>query len=120
MPRTAIVPTALSRNAGVAAVTTTIDPTLVTAGVQIDLSGVAGDRLLVRITNTHGVAHIVTLNSGTYSAGVVGDITQSVGATTGVYLFTVEPQRVMDNDGLLTIDFVTDHAGVIEVYTMPR
>lgn len=120
MPRTAIVPTALTRNAGTTAVATTIDPTLVSAGAQIDLSGVAGDRLLIRVTNTHGTAHDVTFNSGTYSAGAVGDITVTVPLTSGVKYVAFEPARVMDNDGLLLIDFATDHAGVIEAYTTPR
>jgi hypothetical protein len=120
MARTAIVPTALTRNTGTTAVTTTIDSTLVTNGVQVDLSGIAGDRLLIRVTNTHGTAHDVTLNSGSYSAGAVGDIVTEIALTSGVTLFTIEPQRVMDDDGLLTIDFASGHTGVIEVYTMPR
>lgn len=121
MPRTSITPTLFGANAGTTPVATTIDGTLVTAGVSIAARH-NGGKLLIRITNTHGADHIATIPAGDDPpAFQSAAIAVSVPATTGVrYIGPLDSAKVAQDDGTVYVDFVTNHAGVIEVYELPQ
>ena len=129
MARTKIAISDLTANAGTdTPAGTTIDAALVTAGAYVDLDECPPEELVLRITNTHGVAHIVTIPKGDNPPSTVaGAITKSVGATTGDVLigpFTgakiAQAGSAAEDSHTMHVDFVTDHAGKITALRVPR
>lgn len=123
MPRTAVSYTPLVPNGHLTDVAgTTIDATLVTNGVVINAAD--PEHTLIRVTNTHGSAHIATVKAGSGSAAFMagqGDLTQSVAATTGVEWFgPFTSARFQQQGTKLYVDFASGHTGAITVFKLPR
>lgn len=124
MPRTAITPRALIANGNLDGATgpTTIDSTLVTAGVVVNSA--QPERTLIRVTNTEGSTNVVTLRKGDNPPALAagqGDLAVTVAATTGVqYLGPFESGRFLQNDGSIEVDFETGMTGAIDVLLLPR
>lgn len=123
MPRTTVTPTALTTNAATAPASTTIDATLVTNGVAI-ANGDQADRFVLRVTNTHGSPHDVTVAAGdsppAWAAGQ-GDVAFTVAATSGVQWFgPIETGRFLQSDGTIHLDLDTAHAGALDVLLLPK
>lgn len=101
---------------------TTIDATLVTNGVVINL--VDPEHTVLRVTNSAGAAKnvIVRTGSGTQSwmAGQ-GDLTVSVGATTGNELLGPFTSARFQQDGsTMYVDFESGFTGTITVLRVPK
>lgn len=120
MERTLITPASLTRNDGVTPTPVTIDGTLVSNGAYINCLNQDAGALVLRVTNTHGSAHVITFNYGEFQIGPQSDVAVSVDATTGVEWFMFESARVLDADGYITIDFDTGHTGTIEAVWLPK
>jgi hypothetical protein len=120
MSRTVITPTTLGPNAGTAPVATTIDASLVTAGVAIAAAGLSG-KVLIRVTNTHSSPHDVTVAAGDDPpAFETVALAVTVPATTGVrYIGPLESARAIQDDGTIHLDLDTGHVGALEVYAWP-
>lgn len=127
MPRTAVVPRALTANSNLNGATgaTTIDATLVTNGVVVE--NAKPELMLIRVTNTEGSTNVVTIRSGdnppALAAGL-GDLAVTVAASTGVqYIGPFESGRFLQGGadaGDLHIDFETGMTGAIDILTFPR
>lgn len=78
--------------------------------------------LFLRITNTHGSDHTVTIKAGdnppAFRAGL-GDLEITVPATSGDVVVPLESARFAQNDGTINVDFETDHAGKIYAVRLP-
>lgn len=78
--------------------------------------------LLLRITNTHGSDHVVTIKAGAnppaFRAGM-GDLTVTVPATSGDVVVALESARFVQADGKINIDIETNHAGTIWAMRLP-
>lgn len=127
MARTAIVPRALVANGNLtgAAGATTIDSTLVTAGIVIESA--EPERTIIRVTNTEGSTNTVTLKAGDNPPAVAagqGDLVVTVAATTGIqYMGPFESGRFLQGGvdmGDLHIDLETGMTGAIDVLLIPR
>jgi hypothetical protein len=132
MARTAVTPLALSRNSAVAKPAgTTIDATLVTNGVVIDISNTR-NRLWIEVANTSGSTRVVTVQGGAnypsgpaYRGGDGSDLTLTLDATTGVGLFgpfesAVFVQDDAANAGKIFVDFATGTTGTIWAFYLAR
>lgn len=79
---------------------------------------------VLRVTNTDGSAHTVTIKAGDNPPALAagqGDLTVSVAATTGVQLIgPFESGRFLQNDGTLLVDIEASHAGTITALRVPR
>ncbi|EFC80241.1 hypothetical protein [Parafrankia sp. EUN1f] len=79
---------------------------------------------LLRVTNTDGSAHTLTIKAGTYPpawAKGLGDLTVSIAATTGVqFIGPFESGRFLRSDGTMWIDVETSHAGTITAFRLPK
>lgn len=124
MARTAIVPRALTKNGNLIGTTgaTTIDSTLVTAGVTI--ANVKPERLLLRVTNTEGSTNTVTVKAGDNPPALragQGDLVVTVAATSGVqFIGPLESDKYLQSDGSLEIDLETGMTGTIDALYWPR
>ena len=124
MPRTAIVPRALSKNSNLNGATgaTTIDATLVTNGVTV--ANAKPERMLIRVTNTEGSTNTVTIKAGDNPPALragQGDLVVTLAATTGVqFIGPFESDKYLQDDGSLSIDFETGMTGAIDILTWPR
>ncbi|MDY7102125.1 MAG: hypothetical protein S0880_13140 [Actinomycetota bacterium] len=123
MPRTSVTPTDLNANAGTDIDATTIDSTLVTNGVAIADAG-ASDRIVMRVTNTHGSPHDVTIVAGDYPPAIgagLGDVAVTVAATSGdTWIGPLESGRFLQSDGTIHVDLDTGHVGALDVIKLPR
>lgn len=124
MARTAVTPTSLVGNGSVAnPAGTTIDATLVTNGVTITPTKTA-ERLYVRVNNTHGSDHVVTVKAGTSTAALDagrGDLTVTVPATSGSMLIgPLTSARFAQPGNAIYIDFDSGTTGTIAAFHIPR
>ncbi|MEC4016091.1 hypothetical protein [Streptomyces sp. H27-D2] len=123
MARTAIAYTPFVPNSHLTDVAgTTIDATLVTAGVVIN--SVNPERTLLRVTNTSGATKVITVKAGTgpqsWMAGS-GDSATTVAATTGVeWLGPFTSARFQQQGTKLYIDFAAGTTGTITVFKLPK
>jgi hypothetical protein len=82
------------------------------------------ERTVLRVTNTHGSAHVITVKAGDYPPAIAagqGDLAVSVAATTGVqWLGPFESGRFLQADGSMEIDVEAAHAGTITAFRLPR
>lgn len=82
------------------------------------------ERTLLRVTNTHGSAHVITVKAGDYPPALAagqGDLTKSIAATTGVaWLGPFESGRFLQSNGTLEIDVEAAHTGTITAFKLPR
>lgn len=119
MARDTVAVTALTQNAGTAnPAGTTIAPA---NDAQID--GSLAERMLIRVTNTHGTAHPVVIKAGVNPPafrGSLGDLSVTVPLTSGDVLIPIESARFMQADGMIYVDFETDHAGKISAVALPK
>lgn len=78
--------------------------------------------LFLRITNTHGADHTVTIPVGddppAFRAGI-GALEVTVPATTGDVIVPLESARFAQNNGYVHVDFEVDHAGKIYAIRLP-
>jgi hypothetical protein len=124
MPRTAVVPRALTKNSGLNGATgaTTIDSTLVTNGVTI--ANAKPERLLIRVANTEASTNTVTVKAGDNPPalrGGQGDLVVTVAATTGVqFIGPLESDKYVQADGSLEIDLETGMTGSLDALYWPR
>lgn len=127
MARTAVTPTVLGPNAfGAANVAgTTIDSTLVTAGVSI--SGVPLEELVLQVTNTAASALDCTIAAGDSPPAEMagqGSLVQEVAAgnvTAQVhYVGPFTSARFAQSDGALHVDFETGFTGTLRAFRIPR
>lgn len=97
---------------------TTIDAALVTAGVRVLCNKVR--KTVLRITNTHGSTHVVTVVRGNAQDNPAADYASTaIPATTGVRVFTFQ-QKAMSPDGQgIFINLDAGHTGVIQAYELP-
>lgn len=125
MPRTALVPTALSRTAKVVQPAgTTIDAALVTNGVVI-APEFPMEELVVQVVNTFAGAKIVTIQSGSnppaLSAGqgdMTGSLVQNEVANFGP--FESARFRQAGAEPGLHVDFEAGTTGFVRAYRVPR
>ncbi|GAA1395168.1 hypothetical protein ACFQZ4_24150 [Catellatospora coxensis] len=124
MARTAIVPRALVKNSNLNSATgpTTIDATLVTNGVTV--ANAKPERMLIRVTNTEGSTNVLTVRAGDNPPALragQGDLTVTVAATTGAQYFgPFESDKVLQDDGSMSIDFETGMTGTIDILEIPK
>ena len=83
------------------------------------------DRLMLRVTNTHGSAHNVTVKAGVYPPAMAagqGDLTVQVAATTGVqWIGPLESGRFIQADGSIYVDLPdAAHTGTITAFVLPK
>lgn len=122
MARTAVVPAQGTRNGGVTPTSTTINSTLVTAGVVIENAN--PEKLVIRVANTAGSALAVTVKAGDSLYPAVlsgqGDLAVTVALTSGVTeLAALDSGRFLQSDGSLLIDFATGFTGTLETMYRP-
>lgn len=121
MPRTAVPVTPLVPNSSIA------QP----AGTAIDatnhhvINNADPELMVLRITNTHGSVHPVTIKAGANPPAVAagqGDLVlAAIAATTGVALAgPFESGRFLQADGSLRIDIDAGHTGTITCLRVPR
>lgn len=100
------------------------------AGTTIDqangmrIANAKPELTMLRVANTNGSARVVTVKAGdsppALAAGL-GDLSQSVPATTGVeWLGPFESGRFLQSDGSMEIDFAASFAGTITAFQLPR
>ena len=124
MARTAIAYRSLVKNSNLTGATgsTTVDSTLVTAGVTV--AAAVPERTLIRVTQTDGAAHDFILRAGDNPPALragQGDLTVEVAATTGVQYFgPFESDKYLQDDGSLSIDFETGFVGTIDILKIPK
>ncbi|MBP2331233.1 hypothetical protein JOF56_011618 [Kibdelosporangium banguiense] len=100
--------------------------TAINAGVGNghSIAAAPSDRMVLRVTNTHGSAHPVVVKAGTYPPAIAagqGDLTVSVAATTGVqWIGPLESGRFMQADGSILVDIEAAHAGTITAFELPK
>ncbi|MFI0939149.1 hypothetical protein [Streptomyces sp. NPDC021020] len=103
------------------------------AGTTIDATndhsiGVAvthPEELLIRVTNTAGSDHVVTVKAGgPYPPawrGGQGDLTVTVPATTGVaWIGPLSSSRFLQAGNVLNVDIESGHTGKITAFKVPR
>ena len=99
------------------------------AGTALDatndhvISAAKPEQTVLRVTNTHGSDHVITIKAGdnppAWAAGL-GDLTVTVAATSGVqWIGPFESGRFLQNDGTMHVDVVTDHTGTITAFLVP-
>lgn len=119
MARDTVTVTALTQNAG----TTNPVGTTITPANDAEIDGTLAERMLIRVTNTHGTAHPVVIKAGVnppaFRSGL-GDLSVTVPLTSGDVLIPIESARFMQADGKIHIDFETDHAGKISAIALPK
>ncbi|MET8185720.1 hypothetical protein ABZV15_07970 [Streptomyces sp. NPDC005246] len=101
---------------------TTIDAT---NSHSVSLASVHSEELVLRVTNTHGSAHTVTVKAGGANPpswrGGQGDLTVSVPATTGVvFIGPLSSSRFVQAGNVLNIDIEASHTGKITALKVPR
>lgn len=119
MARDAVTVTSLTANGGAEEPTgTSITPANgATIAAQSDCR-----KLLVRITNTHGSDHPVTIRAGVNPPAFrqgIGDLTVTVPATSGVRYITLSSARFAQSDGTLYLDFETGMTGKVMAFRLP-
>lgn len=139
MARTAVALTVLVVNSSLAdPAGTTIDSTLVTAGVNVPLASTAipvakdmTNGILIRVKNTDsGSAHVVTLRAGSNPPSFradLGDLTMSVALSATRWFGPFDSSRfIQQGNGSdvakqsLNIDFDSGTTGTITVFVLPR
>lgn len=120
MARDAVTVTALSANA----LNTNPAGTAINTTNGANIAGVkAGDRLLVRITNTNGTNRVATIKAGVNPPAPrkgIGDLAVTVPATTGDVLLVLETARFLQADGSINVDFAASMAGIISAVRLPK
>lgn len=100
------------------------------AGTSLDatndhvINAAKPERTLLRVTNTHGSDHDVTIKAGdnppAFGAGL-GDLVVTVAATSGVqWIGPFESGRFLQDDGTLQVDIAASHAGTITAFLIPK
>ncbi|MBM3494634.1 MAG: hypothetical protein FJX72_10030 [Armatimonadetes bacterium] len=119
MARDSVAITQLSLSAGVAEPAgTTIAPA---NGATIPAGGDTR-KLVIRVTNTHGSDHPVTVKAGSGGPAFrrgLGDQSVTVAATSGVQYLTVESARFVQSDGAIHLDFDTGMTGKVMAFRLP-
>lgn len=118
MTRTDITLNTQSYDDSIVTVTsTTIDASLVTAGLRVTNGfSVKNGSTRIRVTNTHSSPHNMLLRAGGYATGINGDVTYAVtNATTEYVIVNVYEGQLKQLDGSLYIDFSTGFTGAIEI-----
>lgn len=100
------------------------------AGTALDatndhaIAAAPSDRMVLRVTNTHGSPHNVVVKAGAYPPAIAagqGDLTVAVAATTGVqWIGPLESGRFMQADGSIYVDIEASHAGTITAFVLPK
>lgn len=121
MARDAVTVTALAANAG----TTNPAGTTINAANDIVVNAVGdGGLLVLRVTNTHGTDHPITVKAGTDKSlaprAGLGDLTVNVPATTGDVLVVLETARFKQSGDVINIDIETNHAGKVSAVKIPK
>ena len=125
MARVAVTVTELTPNAA------TADPTPTTADatnghVVGSVSGgtVPLEQLVVRIANTSGATKTVTIKAGANppaAEAILGDVTFTVPATTGVkWLGPITSGRFAQDDATVRIDLEAGFTGTLTAFHVPR
>jgi len=123
MARTAITPTALTRNGGTA-MATAESATAVDQANGMTIAAANPEKLLLRVTNTAAAQHGVIIRAGSsqypgWMSGQ-GDLNVQVAASTGVaYVGPFDSAKYLQPDGSLSIDFEASFAGKIAAVTLP-
>lgn len=100
------------------------------AGTAVDITNDhvitpgSADRLVLRVTNTHGSPHNVVVKAGAYPPAIAsgqGDLTVTVAATTGVeWIGPLESGRFAQADGTINVDIEAAHTGTITAFMLPK
>ncbi|MGH7954752.1 MAG: hypothetical protein ACREOZ_02200 [Gloeomargaritales cyanobacterium] len=121
MARTSVTPVQMVANTSAEVVAgTTIDSTLVTAGVVIADGNTS--KLLIEVANSAGGAKNVTVNAGAYPPALYsgqGNLVRSVGASKTHKFGPLDGMRFSQEDGSITIDFETGTTGTISAFLLP-
>jgi hypothetical protein len=101
---------------------TTIDAT---NDHSISLATVHSEELLIRVTNTAGADHTVTVKAGGANPpawrGGQGDLTVTVPATSGVaWIGPLSSSRFFQAGNVLNVDIETGLTGKITAFKVPR
>lgn len=119
MARDSVAITALALDGGVAEPSGT---TIVPANGAAIAAGGNTRKLVIRVTNTHGSDHTVTVKAGANPPAFrqgLGDASVTVAATTGVQYLTVESARFIQSDGSIHLDFDTGMTGKVMAFRLP-
>ncbi len=119
MARDSVTITALGINDGMAEPAGT---TIVPANGASIAAGGDTRKLVIRVTNTHGSDHVVTVRAGANPPAFrrgIGDATITVPATTGVRYITVESARFAQADGAIWLDFDSGMTGKVMAFRLP-
>lgn len=122
MSRTVLTPAAGVRNDGVAPASTSIAGIVSAGGAVIADCNV--EKLVIRVANTHGSDHPVTVVAGDslYPAveSPLGDLAVVVPATSGIMeILALESARFLQSDGSLLLNFGASMTGTVEVTYRP-
>ncbi len=121
MARTSVTPLELTA-AGVAPTPTTIDSTLVTAGVTLPVGGLT-HRIVLRVINTAATPKILTIQAGDpYYAhrAALGDIAITVPASSAeLEIAGLEASRVVQTAGAVWVDFEAGFTGTLHAALVP-
>lgn len=123
MARTVLTPVPFVPNSHLSDVAgTTIDSTLVTNGVEVDVAD--PEHTIVRVTNSATGAKNVTVRAGSgiqaWMAGQ-GDLVVPVGANTGKeFLGPFTSARFQQDGSKLYLDFESGFTGTVTVFKMPK
>jgi hypothetical protein len=126
MARTAIAVTELTAAGITNPAGTTIDSTLVTNGAYF-IPTEPVEEYIVRVTNTHGTAHDVTIPAGDKPpAGESAPLTLACALTSGDILLRpngskhLQQGTAVADKGTIHVDFASGHTGIIAVLHLPR
>lgn len=113
-----LINSAVSTDLAATGVLTTIDSTLVTAGLTItDFFNVRDNFSFIQVYNSDSSAHNITIKNGAYyPQSKAGDLTISVGATKTLLIPIDSSARFQQADGALYVDFATGFTGTIGAF----
>lgn len=122
MTRTAVTPAKAVRNGGVAMTATTINSTLVTAGVTVAAPANL-DKFLIRVANSDTNPHNVIMKAGgdltpAWMSGQ-GDATLAVAASSTEYFGPFDSARFLQADNSVSVDFSSGFTGSLEIVQLP-
>ena len=115
-----LTPVLLSRNAGVDGKAATVMTAINAANtMEIDVSGIDVEKLILHVKNTEGTTNVVTVGAGDFSRASLGDLAVTVAATSGEQLIHLESARFKTAAGKISLSFEASMTGLVGAYLLP-
>ena len=113
--------TLLSRNAGVDAKTATVGTVINAANtMELDLTGIKADKLMLLVKNTEGTTNVVTVAAGEFSQASLGALAVTVAATSGEQALVIDSARFKRaSDGKISLSFEAGMTGSVSAFVLP-